>query len=293
VADPYLLNDGSTLKNKLGLRDPEALQVAETLHADRRATELRAHGLPDAQGFERVKAVHKHLFQDVYEWAGTPRIVNLQKDHTQFTAPQLIELEGRRIFADLESKNNLRGLPKNEFARELAEPFAQLNNLHPFREGNGRTQRLIWEHVARQAGHDLSFEGISQERMIVVSIAAHRGDLSAAARMFGELLDPQRAAALRKAVNFLDRHRSVDFDWTRRYVATMEPGRDYSGTFVGGGGTDFIMHNGKDILIGRMVDLPNSGTGLRAGTPVSFRGWEWSARLQHQLHGRNGPGLGR
>ncbi len=178
MADPYLQDDGRTLRNKLGIvNDPESLQQAETVFVGLRASELRCNGVPDAQGFGLVKAVHGYLFQDVYEWAGQVRTTSLSKlafegetARTTFTPPKRINQEGSRIFAGVEADRGFRGLDRDAFVGKLARSFVDLNELHPFREGNGRTQRLVWEHVARQAGHDLRFEGISQERMIARAV---------------------------------------------------------------------------------------------------------------------------
>jgi cell filamentation protein len=223
--------------------------------------------------------VHGYLFQDVYDWAGQPRETKLAKaayedgggGFVRFTDPSHIELEGRELFDDFTAANQLRGLTREQFANDLAPFFSRLNQLHPFREGNGRTQRLVWEHYAKRAGHDLSFEGISRERMVVASIAASAADYEPARRMFRELLDPVRSQALRAATRFLEAHRN-ETNWQDRYVATTEPGQSYTGTFVGAGGPNFMMHDGKNnIYVGNLKDLPNEGHGLRSGDQVTFR----------------------
>lgn len=217
--DPDLQNDGRTLRNKLGIEgDPQALALAEAPLAAVRATELKTNGLPRAVGFELVKATHHFLFQDVYPFAGQVRSVVLAKDEYvggrrhYFVAPARIEFEGKRIFEDLAAQNELKGMNPSQFADALSTYFSRLNEVHAFREGNGRTQRLVWEHIAREAGHDLSFEGISKERMVAVSIAASQGDGAPVQRMFTELLDPERARALREATLFLEKNRSKYFD---------------------------------------------------------------------------------
>jgi cell filamentation protein len=279
MADRYLQKDGKTLKNKLGVfHDPDALAAKEAVHVNSRMMELRAAGFPQAEGFELVKAVHRYLFQDVYDWAGQLRETKLARatyadghgEFVRFTEPSRIDPEGHQLFAELAAANHLRGLARAHFGKELAQFFGRLNQLHPFREGNGRTQRLVWEHLAKQAGHDLSFEGISRERMVNASIAASSGDYEPARRIFNELLDPVRSQALRAATRFLEAHRN-EVNWQERYVATTEPGRSYAGTFVGAGGPNFMMHDGKNIYVGNLTDLPNQGHGLHSGDRVSFR----------------------
>ncbi len=287
MADLYLQDDGKTLQNKLGIRgDPATLAGKEAVHVNSRLMELRESGLPQVQGFPLVKAIHRHLFQDVYEWAGKPREINLARaiyaegrsDAVQFTSAQRIDAEGQRLFEDLTAANYLRGLTREQFAKGLSPFFGRLNTLHPFREGNGRTQRLVWEHVAKEAGHELSFEGISRERMTVVSIAASTGDHEPVRRMLAELLDPARSQALRTATRFLEANRTPEIDWQDRYVATTEPGQEYRGIFVGAGGEHFLMHDRKNIYVGNLADLPDRGRGFDSGDAVAFHAGP--ARLQ-------------
>ena len=93
----------------------------------------------------------------------------------------------------------MRGLSREQFAERAADVMIELNGVHPPLEGNGRTQRAFMRELAKEAGHNLDFSVISQERMIQASIAAHeRGDPSMIRRMFDEISDPPRATLLRK-----------------------------------------------------------------------------------------------
>src|SRR5438874_5351556 len=97
------------------------------------------------------------FFEDVYPWAGQFRTTMLGREHyvrgpvTYFTPPHLLEHEARRIFRDLHRAHILQGLSQRDFAHGVAELLVELNDLHPYREGNGRTQRAFVEAVARQA----------------------------------------------------------------------------------------------------------------------------------------------
>jgi len=280
MADPYLQDDGQTLRNRLGIvSDPERLQRAEIEYVELRMAELRTGGLPDAQGFALLTAVHHQLFQDVYDWAGQARTTSLSKlnvegeaARTTFAAPDRIKAEVDAVFSKIASQDGLRGLSAPDFAGRAAQHFSDLNGIHPFREGNGRTQRIVWEHIARQAGHDLSFEPISRERMISVSIAGSQGDLEPARRMFGELLDPERRDALLTATRFLEaeHHRGSPVDWNDRYVATTAPGQTYSGIYAGADGKNFMLGAGDRIYIGKLDDLPGQGAGVRLGEQLLF-----------------------
>lgn len=103
----------------------------------------------------RSKKIHKHLFEDVYEWAGELRTSILQKEDTFFVSHTRLNKAIDNLFLELERKNNLKGLSKQEFTLQVSDAFGKLNNIHPFREGNGRTQRIFISELALQAGHQL------------------------------------------------------------------------------------------------------------------------------------------
>ena len=128
----------------------------------------------------------------------------------------------------------------------------------------------MWEHLACEAGHPLNFEGISKERMVAVSIAASQQKAAPVQRMFAELLDPERAHALREATRFLEKNRIQDFEWHDRHVATTAPGYRYRGTFVTGNHAHFMMHDGRRIFIGKKQDLPNAGDKITSGDNLEF-----------------------
>ena len=280
MADPYLQSDGRTLHNKLGIvSDTDRLEQEEANRTFLRRAELRTQGLPNIEGFGLVRATHHYLFQDVYSWAGETRTTSLTKLHhvgssarTTFTPPTDIERAGTELFDAIDREQGLRGLSSRGFVDRLAAHFNTLNIIHPFREGNGRTQRIVWEHIARMAGHSLAFEGVSKERMIAASIAGERGDLDVLRRMFEELLDPERRQALVTATRFLETARSANssFDWNERYVATTTPGQRYSGSFVGADGRNFMLGLGSNIFVGMTADLPSKGSGLKPGDTISF-----------------------
>ena len=136
--DPYLYPGTDVLRNKLGLRDGATLRLAEYAY-----TRVRSRDVPTfpmtTQGY---LATHRHLFQDLYDWAGQPRTVMLAKGESAFAFPHAIQPSLEKRFADLAAKGNLRGLSPKAFAAGTAHHISELNAIHPFREGNGRTMRL-------------------------------------------------------------------------------------------------------------------------------------------------------
>jgi cell filamentation protein len=265
----YTIDDGPdyVLKNKLGATTHDELQRLEIPLVAARESEIRA-GFGPSGNFdaERLKAIHRHLFQDVYEWAGHTRneVVRLSdgtfatepfmhKGNAPFMPGPAIPSALDEVARSLRDTDFLRGLPREEFAHSAADIMTEINGIHAFREGNGRTQRLFMEELARQAGHTFEFSVVSQERMIEASIAANeRGDPSLMHRLFDEISNPTRVEALRTAEEQLDQQQ---YDWNQHYIATMEPGHPVELTMVGITGDQFMAHTGSQILLGKTVDL--------------------------------------
>jgi cell filamentation protein len=271
ISDPYLYPGTDVLRNIPGILNAEALTAFETLNSGARMYELTLQ--PMAGNFDtgHLKAIHKYIFRDVYVWAGRFRTTVLGKAQfaggpvTYFTPPHLLEHEAQRIFERLHRAKLLKGLSGPEFAKKAASLLAELNTLHPYREGNGRTQRTFVQTLAREAGHALHFDVVTQERMIRASILATAGDSSMMVRLFDEITDAERIPPLRRAIEFLAANR---FPWNTAYLATATPEQTYAGRLVGRDGTAFMMRTDSDqIIIGQQADIPAY---LRSGDHFSF-----------------------
>lgn len=158
------------LRNLLGITDAEALNRVEATYAAIRAAELFEHPISGRFDFDHLCAIHRSIFQDIYEWAGEPRQVDIIKGSSRFAHFRFIESSAKTIFDTLAAEQYLRGLPGEEFAARAAYHLGELNALHPFREGNGRAQRMFLSALARSAGFDLAWERISAEEMTEASI---------------------------------------------------------------------------------------------------------------------------
>ena len=173
--DPYLYARSSVLKNKLGLKDADALDYAEREIVAQRA----AQGIPTGQfDLSHLRAIHRHLFQDLYAWAGEIRTVEIGKGGSQFQFCRLIEIGMADVHRRLVTANYLRGLAPADFATIAGEIIGDINYVHPFREGNGRTQMFYLRSLAAQAGHELRLRKINPERWMAGSRAAHNADYS-------------------------------------------------------------------------------------------------------------------
>lgn len=144
-----------TLKNKAGIRDLKAAEAFERSTSQGRER-LRSPML--AFTAEDFRAVHRYLFQDVWVWAGEYRTYTTGRGSAPFARPEYIGAELERRFALLNKENDLKGTRLATFAERVAEHVNEINAIHPFLEGNGRTQRAFLKDLARQAGFALDME---------------------------------------------------------------------------------------------------------------------------------------
>jgi cell filamentation protein len=109
------------------------------------------------------------FFQDVYEWAGDFRTVSISKSGDPFAFPQHIVSSLDKTCAELKSEGHLAGSDLARFASRGAYYLGEVNAIHPFREGNGRTQREFIRELALQSRLIIDWRQISQEEMIEAS----------------------------------------------------------------------------------------------------------------------------
>ena len=138
----------------------------------------------DASGFAGLKQIHQELFQDIYDWAGVIRSIDITKGATRFCIAGRIEAEAKRLFRDLENESWLMSLPLDQLQARVAHYYCELNILHPFRDGNGRALRLYFEVLVVNAGFVVSWEAIEQGDWNKSNIAGYLGNLGPLTRMF-------------------------------------------------------------------------------------------------------------
>ena len=185
VADLYCYPGTTVLKNIPGLQTQSALDEFETLSTMQRADEPLPKG---RLGVRHYQAVHRHLFQDVYAWVGAFRTVRMQKGESTFCYPEHIAREMKALISTLAAKRGLRGLSRDQFAGEAAEFLATLNAIHPFREGNGRTQIAFLALVAHEAGYLLHLERLDPESFLAATVTSFHGDTAALAKQIQRLM---------------------------------------------------------------------------------------------------------
>ena len=187
--DPISANcylDSTVLINKFDIRDEEKLNEVESVLASARFAEWVNAPKADSFDFEHYKAIHYFLFSDLYDWAGQIRTVNISKKGTKFTSAENIEEQATLIFKRLRNCNYFRGLDHREFVDEIVDFYCVTNALHPFREGNGRTQRVFLTQLIRNAGYDINFADMDAELLMIATIRSSQGVTDMLRQMFLE-----------------------------------------------------------------------------------------------------------
>lgn len=163
IYQSYLYPGTEVFKNKLDIRDPKLLEQAELFYNMERMRQPLPKTAQELS-YKGFLALHHHLFQDLYTWAGKQRDYTTGRGPAPFAPPENIRIWMEEQLGKLKRENYLRGLLKEEFAKKIAPIVNEINAAHPFIEGNGRTQRQWLRLVADQAGHSLTFRMEDRER---------------------------------------------------------------------------------------------------------------------------------
>ncbi|MDX8501424.1 Fic family protein [Mesorhizobium sp. VK4C] len=185
--DPLCYPGTTVLRNKLNIKNqPELDEFELALFLTRADEEMPASNLD----YQHYKGIHHHLFQDVYEWAGEVRTIRIGKGGNWFCYPEYIDPEMRRIFDELASADCLRGLGIEDFAVRAAPVLAEINAVHPFREGNGRTQLTFLAMLMENAGFSFNADVLERERVLDAMIESFADDEVPLAQLIMEIGKP-------------------------------------------------------------------------------------------------------
>ena len=168
--DPYCYPGSSVLRNRLDLHDEARLHQAE-----RELSEIAVGNLPlfpPPYDLDRLQHIHRILFGDLYDWAGELRSVNIQKGDTLFCTPERIPSEAAKIIRRMQEANWYVGATQAELVTQIAEAYGDLNVIHPFREGNGRAQRILFEQIIVNAGFSVNWWLVKHAAWVPANIDA-------------------------------------------------------------------------------------------------------------------------
>lgn len=176
--DPYLDASGrlkTLIPRQATVSREDALEAAFTASA---AARLKIDPIRGSFDFDHLKETHRRIFEKVYSWAGQPRTVEMSKGASIFCRVDFLDSQANRIFFDLgRDMEKWRGAPskeRKEIPEKLAEHLNEINALHPFREGNGRTQKAFIGQVANEFGLEIRWDKMARDEFIAASVEGFR-----------------------------------------------------------------------------------------------------------------------
>ncbi len=184
---PETYPDSAVFVNKLGITDSYKLRAAETDFSTLQYELYRINPPPPAFNLQHLKAIHKQLFGNIYAWAGELRSFDIRKGICEFTPHADIEFHATKVYEKLHEQNYLQGLSLQDTITHLADYYDLTNKLHPFPEGNGRTQRLFIEHLAAGAGYFTDWSQIHPWEVIEVAVQSFEGNFEPTISMFEKI----------------------------------------------------------------------------------------------------------
>lgn len=166
----YCYPGSDVLINKLNIKDNQLLSEAERKIVLTKSYELRKNSQIGNFDLDHFLKIHEFLFEDIYPFAGKFRNENIAKGYFSFAEWQYIEPEIKRLFDKLKAENYLQGKSREELVKGLAYYLSELNVLHPFREGNGRTIREFIRELAFFNGYVLDLQNTTSEELLKASV---------------------------------------------------------------------------------------------------------------------------
>ncbi|CAM4350307.1 Fic/DOC family protein [Pseudoalteromonas ostreae] len=185
--DSYCYPNSDILKNKLNITKATDLGEAELAFTATRYKEYSSK-ITTIKDFSlnHLKHLHWQLFQDIYDWAGQIRVVDIAKGDTRFCTCSRIEAESQKQFTRIQALENI--ISQDELLSEITDIFCELNIIHPFREGNGRVQRFFFEELFFHLGMNVNWPNISKEQWIEANVNGYLGDIRELNKIFNDAI---------------------------------------------------------------------------------------------------------
>ncbi len=179
----YCYENSNVLRNKLNIRDAKVLASAEREITALRIVDAKINTINGDFDLNHLCKIHQYIFSDIYEWAGQIRWVNISKGNF-FCNYEYIEAQANKLFEELALENHLKSTSSEKLPYRLAYYLGEINVLHPFRDGNGRAQRLFIEYLAQSCGYKVDFSTVTRDEMVEASVEAFLKDYNKMNQMF-------------------------------------------------------------------------------------------------------------
>ena len=191
--DPLTDNcyEGTTcLINKFNIRDMSKLKELEAMITLAKVSELEKLPLNKNFNVDDYCDIHRMIFGTLYDWAGEYRTINISKKTTSFAEPNKIPELLTNCFTRLKKLNYFKGIDFDNFVDEIVDVYCDTNYIHPFREGNGRTQRVFITQLIRYNGYDIKFSEIDTDYLMLATIQSANGVTDYLKEIFREHIKP-------------------------------------------------------------------------------------------------------
>ena len=176
-SEGYCYPGTDVLINKLKIKGDNALTIAEREITSLKMLMLYNNPIAKTYNFDTLCKIHKTIFEDIYEWAGSIRRGDFfSKGHSIFCRGQFILENASKIMENLKKENFLQQLDKPKFIERTAYYMGEVNALHPFRDGNGRTHREFFRQLSLNAKYILDFSKTEKEELLAADIEAFNGN---------------------------------------------------------------------------------------------------------------------
>ncbi|MDD9334397.1 MAG: BID domain-containing T4SS effector [Bartonella sp.] len=264
----YTYPNSDTLINKHGIKNSQILEEKCAYHSEQAISRLRAEEMAPKFNSSYLKYIHKCLFQDTFEWAGytrdltfkfkngvTANISKMQIPNSDvfFKDSKAISKSLQKFDQVLLKKNNLQGLSREEFVGEAARLFSFLNYIHPFRDGNGRAQRVFFERLAKAAGHKLDFSVVTRKRMIHACSDAipSKGKVNyeTMAHLFEDISNPEKRRILKDYLHSVSNNKDACKFLEDQIIITPREGVTYTGLYKGSNADSIIVETVNFYII--------------------------------------------
>lgn len=188
--DQYVYPGTAILINKFDCRSADELQKLEAISSGGNLAYLQLHPIKGKFDFKHLKDIHHFIFQDLFDWAGKIRTIDIGKNNL-FCRAQFINDYAREVFGSFFTECSFAKDDRAGFIRSLAVHYADMNALHPFREGNGRAQREFTRELCLKCGYVFDLTQTTHEEMLSASILSfEKGDHSEFISIFRKCVIP-------------------------------------------------------------------------------------------------------
>ena len=168
----YCYPDSSTLKNRFGILDAAQLKKLESDISVVRQNDMLEHPIDGRFTPNHLCRIHRYMFGDIYPFAGHYRREDIMKGQTRFLDHREISQKLSSLLNELKAESYLLGTEQSDFIARAAYYFAELNYIHPFREGNGRSTREFMRLLFLKNGYEVSWNAVSHDRLMEVMEAS-------------------------------------------------------------------------------------------------------------------------